>query len=247
MGLSFYRGPVFDYNIPMKSPISTSLFRICVLSLCGFITLSAAAQPEDIPTKTIAESWVSYGMGVVRHQNRMVFMQEAEDTKGVGVMSPEAYGENVVLRFDIMPMTPAAVCVAVLSASNQDDGSLVIPEDYDGGIGMWTRDSNNYFFAFHNMAHDTTPFIRRFQPEFTQFAIAENNVMQVGKFHTVEVGRNGARLWLEVDGVRLLEAEDPDPLPGGHIGFRIRGINGMQAACLIRNVSVVTGEAVSEL
>ncbi len=228
----------------MKTSISQTQLRILFSLL--FCLTGLTLQAEEIPTQTIAENWTSYGMGIVRYQNRMVFMQEAEETKGVGVMSPEAYGTHVVLRFELMPMTPASVCVAMLSASNQDDGSLEIPQDYDGGIGMWTRDSNNYFFAFHNMAHDTMPFIRRFQPEFTQFAIAENNVMQAGKFHTVEVGRNGARLWLEVDGVRLLEAEDPDPLPGGHIGFRIRGINGMQAACLIRNVSVLTDEDVSK-
>jgi len=207
--------------------------------MCISILLASVVSAEQIDTQTIAEEWTSYGMGVVRYQNRMVFMKEAEETSGVGVMSPEAYGENVVLRYELMPMTPASVCVAVLSASDNGDGqSLTFAEDYDGGIGMWTRDTLNYFFAFHNQAHDSKPFVRRFQPEFVQFAVADDNVMHTGKFYTVEVGRKGAMLWLEVDGVRLFEAEDPSPLGGGHIGFRIRGIKGMQAACLIRNVSV---------
>jgi hypothetical protein len=178
-------------------------------------------------------------MGVVRHQNRMLFLQETEESNGVGVMSPEAYGENVILRYEIMPMTPASVCVAILSASDKGDGqSLTYAEDYDGSMGMWSQSTQNYFFAFHNQAHDSKPFIRRFQPEFTQFALADENVMHAGKFYVVEVGRNGGKLWLEVDGVRLMEGEDPSPLGGGHIGFRIRGINGMIAACLIRNVSI---------
>lgn len=97
-----------------------------VLCTSLFSTLFA----EEIPTKTIAETWTSYGMGVVRYQNRMLFLQEAEETKGVGVMSPEAYGENVVLRYEIMPITPASVCVAVLSASDKGDGkSLTFAED----------------------------------------------------------------------------------------------------------------------
>lgn len=103
---------------------------------------------------------------------------------------------------------------------------------------MWTRGTQNYFFAFHNQAHDSKPFIRRFQPEMTQFAIADDNVMHAGTFYTVEVGREGGKLWLDVDGVRWVEGVDPAPLAGGHIGFRIRGINGMIAACLIRNVTL---------
>ena len=215
-----------------------------LFTLLGALLLSSMSSgtlvAEAIETKTIAESWTSYGKGVVRFQNRMLLLQESEKTKGVGVMSPEAYGEDVILRYEIMPMTPASVCVAVLSASDQGDGkSLTFAKDYDGGIGMWTRATQNYFFAFHNQAHDSKPFIRRFQPKMTQFAIANDNVMQVGKFYKVEVGRKGGKLWLEVDGVRLVEGEDPNPLAGGHVGFRIRGINGMIASCLIRKVSIV--------
>jgi hypothetical protein len=134
-------------------------------------------------------------------------------------------------------MNPASVCVAVLSASNQDGGALKIPADYDGGLGLWTRDSDNYFFAFHNMAHDRTPFLVRF-PVVGQLAEHEKNVMKAGVFYKVEVGREAGKLWMSVDGKKLFESEDADPLPGGHVGFRIRGINGMAAACLIRNVSI---------
>lgn len=212
---------------------ATVRFSIAAVLLTG-VTVSA----EEISTETIANTWTSYGLGVVRYQNRMLFLQEAEDSKGVGVVSPEAYGQNIVLRYELMPMNPASVCVAVMSASDDTTGeALTIPEDYDGSIGLWMRDSHNYFFAFHNMAHDRTPFLVR-SAGGGQIAEAEDNVMRAGVFHTVEVGRDGTKLWLSVDGQRLFEGEDPDPLGGGHVSFRIRGINGRAAACLIRNVSI---------
>jgi len=211
---------------------------IVSMSVAAALLIGVTVSAEEISTETIADAWTSYGQGVVRYQNRMLFLQEAEDSKGVGVVSPEAYGENVVVRYELMPMNPASVCVAVLSASDDgESGKLTIPEGYDGNGGFWFREAHNYFFAFHNMAHDREPFVVR-AGGGGQIAEADANVMQAGVFHTVEVGREGGKLWLSVDGKRLLEGEDADPLGGGHVGFRIRGINGQAAACLIRNVSI---------
>lgn len=208
------------------------------LTIAAVLLTGFAANAEDVSTETIAKTWTGYGQGVVRYQNRMLFLKEAEDSKGVGVVSPEAYGENVVVRYELMPMNPASVCVAVLSASDDgESGKLTIPEGYDGSIGLWLGESHNYFFAFHNMAHDRAPFLVR-SAGGGQIAEAEDNVMRTGVFHTVEVGREGGKLWLSVDGERLFEGEDADPLGSGHVGFRIRGINGQAAACLIRNVSI---------
>jgi len=205
-----------------------------------FLAAGFSGFAEEIPTQTIAETWMSYGKGVVRYQNRMLFLQEAEDSKGVGVMSPKAYGENVILRYELMPMNPASVCVAFLSASNKgEDNKLTLPEGYDGSLGLWTQQTDNYFFAFHNMAHDRTPFSVRF-PVRQDMGEHKVNVMRAGEFATIEVGRRQGTVWLSINGTRLFEGVDPQPLKGGHLGFRIRGINGMAAACLIRNVTVIS-------
>jgi hypothetical protein len=211
---------------------------------CVFFSLllaeTAFAEKVDLPEQTIAETWLSFGQGAIRYQNRMLFLQEAEETSGVMVVSPEPYPENVTLRYELMPMNAASVCVAVLSASSDGKGTpLIIPENYDGGISLLTRDSQNYFFAFHNAAHNRPPFLRKF-PEGTALAMTEANVMQVGQFHTMEVSRNGSRLRLSINGETVIDVEDPSPLGGGHVALRIRGINGMQAACYIRNVSIET-------
>lgn len=209
-----------------------------LLNLATVLFLGTTVNAESIPTETIANTWNAHGEGVVRYQNRMLFMEEAEETSGVMVVSPEAYPANVTLRYELMPLNAASVCVAILSASDEGDGaSLTLPDDYDGSMGVWVREIQNYFFAFHNMAHDRTPFLVRF-PDGGQLAEHDENVIRNGEFHTIEVGRKDGKLWMSVNGKMLFEAEDAEPLGPGHLAFRIRGINGQTAACLIRNVSV---------
>lgn len=212
--------------------------RLLTPVLAALTLLLLPARAEPIPTETIATAWHAHGNGVVRYQNRMLFMQEAEDTSGVMVVSPEPFPADIILRYELMPMNPASVCVALLSASDTGDGtSLTLPDDYDGSMGVWTREIRNYFFAFHNMAHDRTPFLVRF-PDGGQLAQHENNVIRSGEFHTIEIGKVQGTLWLSVNGTKRFEVRDTEPLGPGHLAFRIRGINGQTAACLIRNVTI---------
>ncbi|HKK17561.1 MAG TPA: hypothetical protein VJ952_02675 [Opitutales bacterium] len=196
---------------------------------------------RTIPTQDIAEKWQFYGKGAISFQNRMLYMEEAADSKGVMVVSPESFEGDLTLRYELMPMSAASVCVAVLYASDAGEAtSLTLPEEYDGSMGHWINQLDNYFFAFHNMAHDRRPFGIRFS---SKEALGEHpeNVMRNGEFHSIEVGRKGGMLWLSIDGKRMFEGRDERPLKSGHIAFRIRGIPQQPASCLIRNVSVEQG------
>ena len=200
--------------------------------------LSAESVPIPVPVREIAETWSFHGAGLVRVQNRMLYMAEAEDSQGVMVVSPAVFGGDLIVRYEIMPLNPGSVSVVMLSASDAGKGETVtLPSDYDGGMGVWTRDIHNYFFAFHNAAHDRTPFAVRF-PEGGSLGEHPVNVMRSGEFSAIEVGRRGGTLWLTINGKRLFEGRDPDPLPGGHIALRLRGIQGMPAAALIRKLTI---------
>ncbi len=208
------------------------------LAFAAMMLSAFCVQAEELSPKTIAESWTAYGKGAVRYQNRMLFMQEAPDSSGVMVVSTEAYSENITLRYELMPMNAASVCVAILSASDNGEGTtLTLPEDYDGGMGPWTRDIHNYFFAFHNAAHDRTPFAVRF-PGGHPIGEYDKNVIRSGAFHNMEIVQRDGNLTLAVNGLTLFKGKASEPLRGGHIAFRIRGINGMAAACLIRNITI---------
>ncbi|PXA03511.1 hypothetical protein DDZ13_11030 [Coraliomargarita sinensis] len=193
---------------------------------------------QSIPTQEIAEEWNFYGKGSINFQNRMLYMEETPGSKGVMVVSPQSYEGDIILRYELMPMSAASVCVAIICASDPGEAeSLTLPENYDGSMGHWINSLDNYFFAFHNMAHDRKPFGMRF-PTKSALGEHDDNVMRNGEFHSIEVGRKGKKLWLSVNGKRLFQGVDASPLQLGHIAFRIRGIPQQPASCLIRNVTI---------
>lgn len=212
-----------------------------VCSLFAFLFGSALALPaaaEQVPVEDLNSTWSFYGIGSRMLQGRLFYMREDSDSKGVMIVSPVTFDRDVTVRYEIMPMSAASVCVAILSASDAGDGAaLTLPADYDGAMGHWIQNVKNYFFAFHNAAHDRTPFAVRF-PEKTDIGQYGENVMRSGEFYTIEAGRCEGRLWLKINDELLFEGQDENPLGGGYVAFRLRGISGEPASCLIRNLTI---------
>lgn len=214
-----------------------ALALLVMANVCFAFAQQTKLTPEDL------DQWSFYGQGTkMVESHNMFFMKEAQQSQGVMLVSPESYGDNVVLKYEVMALTPATVCVAILSASNiGDDSQLTIPSDYDGAMQLWIDGVQSYFYAFRNAPHNYTPFIRKYPvAEGAKAALAsyKENVMHSGLFHTIEMGRNDGKLWLKIDGKKILKTEDEKALSGGHIAFRIRGTAGEYAACLIRNVEI---------
>lgn len=198
--------------------------------------LSVSAEP--VSAADLGEKWTFYGKGISTVRGEMFYMREADDSVGAILISPESYEGDVTLRYEIMPMSAASVCVAILCATDAGEAeTLTLPEGYDGNMGLWINSMDNYFFAFHNAAHNRPPFLKRF-PANERLVMADKNVLRAGAFYRIEAGRKGNKLWFKVNGECVLETEDPNPLTSGHIAFRIRGIDYEPAACLIRNVSI---------
>ena len=210
---------------------SITIILASLLATSGF---AAAVSPEEL-----ANQWTFHGEGSSAAQNRMFYMEETIGSKGVMIVSPKTYEGDVTIRYELMPMNPASVCVAILYASDMGDAeSLTMPAGYDGSMGHWINEIDNYFFAFHNQAHDRKPFGIRFATG-NQLGEGEANVMRSGEFHTIEIRRRGEMFSLFVNDERLFEGRDPDPLDSGHIAFRLRGISQHAASCLIRNLTIL--------
>lgn len=202
---------------------------------------SVAAEPETVAPETMESEWAFHGIGSHAAQNRMFYMEEGSDSQGVMIVSPEAYEGDVTVRYELMPMNAASVCVAILYASDMGEAeTLTMPEGYDGSMGHWINEVDNYFFAFHNMAHDRKPFGIRFATQ-NQLGEGTANVMRAGEFHTVEIRRRGDVFSLYINDERVFEGSDPEPLESGHIAFRLRGIPQHAASCLIRNLTIEDG------
>lgn len=198
---------------------------------------------EIITPSELEKNWDFYGIGKAFSEVHNQFLI-GEDEKSLGaiLVSPKSYGENVVIRYEAMTLTPASVLVAILSATNHGkDTPLTIPEDHNGAMPFWRDEVDCYFFAFSNAAHNFTPFVRRYpKTENSTLASAKENVMQAGRYYKIEVGRIGKKLWLKVDGKLMFKTEDYDPLPGGKIAFRTRGTAGYKAAFLMKNLEIYT-------
>lgn len=191
-----------------------------------------------VPVEELNSAWNFYGAGSRRLQGKMFYMREAAHSKGVMIVSPEAFSRDLTVSYEIMPMSAASVCVVILSASDTGDGkTLTVPADYDGSMSHWIQNVHNYFFAFHNAAHNRTPFGVRY-PEKTEIGQNSKNVMRSGEFYAVEAGRCQGRLWLKINGKLVFQGQDDAPLAGGRIAFRLRGIDGEPASCLIRNITI---------
>ena len=213
-------------------------FKALFLSIALGPMLAQPVGAEPVAAEDLVSGWSFYGKGLRKVERNMFYMKEDYGSAGVMIVSPETYGENFVLSYEIMPMTAASVLVVLMSASDHGKGkSLTLPEDYDGNAGPWVREIDNYFFAYNNASHNVTPFINKF-PGAGRLAEHAENILEVGEFAAVEINRNGGKLTISVNGDVILEAEDTEPLGAGHLAFRIRGLSEEPAACLIRNLSV---------
>ncbi|MBI9062417.1 MAG: hypothetical protein JEZ14_10555 [Marinilabiliaceae bacterium] len=191
------------------------------------------------------EEWTFYGDGIklLEGHGQYLLKENPKGSKGVGLVSPQSYSQDVIMRYEVMPLTPSTVLVALLSASdNGPSTALTLPDSYDGTIKFWQAGCDNYFFAFHNAAHNFPPFVRRFDENTGRVILdmAKKNVMHVGKYYRIEVGRKADLIWLKIEGKTILKTKDSNPYTGGHLGLRIRGTASEYAACLIKNLEIIS-------
>lgn len=222
---------------------------ILVVLILAMSCATKRVQPVSEPSVPGAVSqqkllwWPSHGLGELKAEGlEDVQLSEASVSRGFIMLSPKSFGNDVILSYRVKPLTPDTVLVAILSLSDSGESTeLTVPPNYNGAIEWLLNDPENYFFAFCNRAHDATPFVRRHPgsgEEGETLASAEKNVMEPGVWYDIEVGKEGARLWLKVDGETILETEDSEPLGAGWVALRIRGTEKGPASCLIRDVSV---------
>lgn len=85
------------------------------------------------------------GEGEVSTWGNQTSIKEADDTKGVMLISPKTYANDVIIRYKVLALTPAKVIVTMLSVSDEGESDgLTIPDNYDGSIGLWTNSKENY-------------------------------------------------------------------------------------------------------
>ncbi len=206
------------------------------------ILLGAGCGAPGVKKSSVGDlaSWTVAGIGSVSPapEEKAVRVREGADSKGLTLVSPQPFGENVVVRFKVKPERYEGVCVVLLSAADASTGGIAIPKNHDGGMAYWSEGTvHDYMVAFHTGYHQPNMFIRR-NPGMKEI-ILKKDIAAEQKWYDIEVGRAGAHVWMKVDGQPALDAIDPgDVMPGGHIGIRLRGPGDGSYSCLFRDVSV---------
>jgi hypothetical protein len=192
--------------------------------------------------------WERSGKGIVGNGSHgQMIMSETQDSKGIMIVSPEIYKDNVLLSYDVMTLRAATVLIVEFLAHNTENFDLNFPADYDGNVKYLFENVNMYMFAFHNAAHNKPgPFMRKYpDPGIEPLVKSEKSYMQTGIYYHIELGKMDNKLFLKIDGKTVLETTDPDCFEGGKLAIRIRGTAHELASCLIRNVKIYSSASSS--
>jgi hypothetical protein len=197
-------------------------------------------QVEKFSPKDLLK-WEVQGKGIVENAGHdQLIMSETEGSKGIMIVSPRIYDQNVILSYDVMTLRPATVLIVEMSAHNMENYGLEFPKEYDGNNRYLFDNVNMYMFSFHNAPHNKPgPFVRKYPlPGNEPLVKTEKRYLYPGIYYNVEVCKQENIIWLKIDGIKVLECSDPEAYKGGKIIMRIRGTEHEVASCLIRNVKI---------
>lgn len=213
----------------------------CILFICLLLTAGCSLIKTGKVGSGDLTLWKTAGIGTVLAipEEKAFRATEGKDSKGFTLISPKSYGKKVVMTFSVKPEQRKGVCVAILSAADKNTGGLDPEQNRDGAMAFWTAETvQDYLLAFHTAFHQPNIFIQK-NPG-SKMILQTPDMAGQEKWYNMEIGRNGARLWMKVDGKIVAEGTDPDNggLPGGYCGLRLRGPGDGSYSCLIRNVRI---------
>jgi hypothetical protein len=216
--------------------MNKSIWIILVLALAPAASIGAGNDTTELA------GWRFVGKGFTAPTDDGVVLSEYPDSTGVMLISPGIYACDTRLILEVMPLNPESVFVVMMAASGHGpDPSLRLPTPYDGGIAPLLNDTDAYFFALHNGAHNRTPFVRKhpFDREKSKDLATFPSHVMTRQWHEIEVVHAcDGGLRLAVDSKTIIETIDTAPLQSGQIVLRLRGTKTHTAAALFRNVSI---------
>ena len=181
--------------------------------------------------------WRMIGIGSVEvtSDGDLNFIEEP-DSKGVVLVSPNAYGEKMELTFDVKPLQYEGVCVVFISMAMKNGSVDIQTPGNDCAFSRFTEgEIENYTFAFHTGYHQPNIFIHR-NPGSKNLGMVKD-IATDQKWYRVTINRDGAKLRIMVNGETALEVTDTEtPLGRGKIGLRLRGPGDGSYSCLYRNL-----------
>ena len=223
-----------------------------IFSLLLLLVTTAWAQPSPTVPAALKETkvsnaellkWTFNGIGKVYDESgRQICLQEGENSLGVGLYSPLSYKGDVVMRYKVMPLNAATVLVNLLCMSDEGESlELTFPDRYDGSMGP-ILNKEDYYQAFRNFP--------------ARHRTVHQQKSESGATGHRRQGRDDSRSLLRRGSgprrqTRMAQSGRQDRgtvyrsgifSPGGHLGIRLRGLVGHPAACVIRDLSILSAQ-----
>ncbi len=202
-------------------------------SLC--FTVLVNAQPlirESISAKKL-QAWTTLDKGKTSVNKDELIIEEIQGSDGYFLISPKSYEGDLILNYKVKTMSESSVLIVLFSASDKGQSSnLTLPPPETTGRGFWDWRTNleHYNLTFNNQSHGITPFFFKNETAYKKgfHQRAKSNIMEVGAWYEVEIGKVENRLWFKLNDKIIFEQEDCNPLANGHVIFRISGTTGEQ-------------------
>lgn len=181
--------------------------------------------PEELAT------WQTFDKGKSAVQGDELIVEETKGSDGYFMISPKKYPSDFKLNYKVKAMSESTVLITLFSVL-QDNGTegfqlpaeTATPRD----VSNWRSEMEHYNLTINNRSHGITPFFfKNVPPSSRGFnEKLQENIMEVGQWYDVEIGKQKNRLWFKLNGKKFFDVEDADPYKKGRLIFRISGTTG---------------------
>ncbi len=197
----------------------------------GLLSCNNNSLVSDAITPKELSAWKTLDKGKTTIQDDQLILEEVEGSDGFFLISPQSFQGDLQLNYKVKTMSDSSVLIVLFSASDKGvTERLTLPPLETKGSEFWTWRTHleHYNLTFNNRSHGNTPFFFKNESPNKRgfYQNTKENIMEVGKWYDVEIGKRGHKLWFKLNDKLIFEQEDCKPLPNGHLMFRISGTTG---------------------
>ncbi len=212
----------------MKAKQHNLVLIIVLISMVGY-SQNKIKQEKISPQQLY--TWQTLDKGKRTIKNDALLLEETQGSDGYFLISPKKYKGDYVLNYKVKAMSESAVLITLFSVSQRDDtGKLDLPKNDASPkeIWEWRSSLEHYNLTFNNKSHGNKPFFFKNISPFSRgfYQSLPKNIVTVGKWYDVEIGKTGTRLWFKLNNTIVFDVQDCNPLTEGHLIFRISGTTG---------------------
>jgi hypothetical protein len=207
--------------------------KIMRMPLIGAILIGCAQeqpQQENITPQELA-AWQTFDKGKSTIQGDELIVEETEGSNGYFLISPKVYKKDFVLRYKVKAMSESTVLITLFSVEqNNNSRGFILPSANASPreVWDWRTKMKHYNLTINNRSHGNRPFFFKNISPYSRgfYESLPENIVEVGKWYTVEIGRKENKTWFKLNGKNYYDIEDCNPLEGGRLIFRISGTTG---------------------